>query len=362
MIVDQEKGHTVPLHDTPTLDDIFADGDYTTLDINCQGFTEKTEIEKKFEPKRKEAGLLADSFFRLDYRKRSERVADCGTYLEFAHAIDANGVFADKGKLHNANFCRDRLCPMCAWRRSYKIFSQVSQIMKLIKDDYLFLFLTLTVPNVKGSDLSKTVDDLGKGWTKLLRHKRVKKVVKGYFKALEITRNARRDDYHPHFHSVLAVPKSYFKKNDYIKQEEWLSIWRECMADDTITQVDIRRAKNKPTSDEVQASEDLASAVAEIAKYAVKSGDYLIYGDTETTDKVVDVFASVLHGRRLCSFDRNGAFGKAREQLQLDDAEDGDLIHIDDEKIDPAVAFLIVRYGWSCGVYRMVDSYIKQGD
>ena len=35
----------------------------------------------------------------------------------------------DKNKnLDQVNFCKDRLCPMCAWRKSLKIFGQISQI------------------------------------------------------------------------------------------------------------------------------------------------------------------------------------------------------------------------------------------
>ena len=336
---------------------------YITSTSDCQEFSEyseNSEIEKKFVPKRKDSLLLSSSFRRLDYIKRAERVEECATFLEFSHEVDNDGVIADKGKLHYANFCRDRLCPMCSWRRSYKIFAQVSQIMKVIQNDYAFLFLTLTVPNVKDYELSAKINELGKNWRYFInKYPKVKKIIKGYFKCLEITRNHLRDDYHPHFHIVLAVPKDYFKKSDYIKRDEWLEMWRKCMGDDSISQVDVRRVKNKYGQVDNISAEDLSSAVAEVAKYAVKSGDYIFEWDNLLTDRVVSVFADVLHGRRLCEFDRNGVFGKAREKLKLDDCEDGDLIHLEDEKINPAVAHLICRYGWSAGVYKMTSNRVE---
>lgn len=333
---------------------------YTTNEDICQDLEEKSEIEKKFVPKRLDSEKLADSFKRLDYIKRAERVMECGTYLEFAHAIDSSGVIDAKGKLHNANFCRDRLCPMCSWRRSYKIFAQISQIMRLIADDYSFIFLTLTVPNCGSDSLIDTLDKLNNGWKMLMRNKKVKKVVKGYFRALEITKEKSRLDYwHPHFHCIIAVHKTYFKSRDYIKQSEWLQMWRDAYGDETITQVDIRKAVNRDNADAEQSAKDLEKAVAEVAKYAVKSTDYLRESDS-MTDLFVDVLAKALHGRRLVTFDRNGVFADARNKLKLDDAEDGDLIHIDDDKIEPAVAYLICRYGWSVGAYSMTHSYIKE--
>ena len=51
---------------------------------------------------------------------------------------------------------------MCSWRRSLKIFGQVSQVMNkaLDNEEYRFLFLTLTCKNVYGEDLSNQIDNL----------------------------------------------------------------------------------------------------------------------------------------------------------------------------------------------------------
>lgn len=340
----------------------------TTKLVECQDSPEQ-ELQEKFVPKKLQSELLAQSYSRIGYDSKAFRVADCGTFLEFARTIGQGSGGAPRGvptgnlagtqtanvskfKLHNANFCRDRLCPMCSWRRSYKIFGQVSQIMNVIGNRYAYLFLTLTVPNCAPEKLSQAITDVQKAWRVLIRNKRFKGAVRGFFKALEVTRNAKTNTYHPHLHVVLAVNKSYFTDSSYISRDEWLSMWQKATKDDSITQVDIRRAKSKQTADGEQAVQALSSAVAEIAKYAVKSADYLINDDTRLTDEIVGVLVPALNNRRLCSF--GGVFDEVRKQLQLDDAEDGDLIHLDGE-LNSDIAVQIYRYGWSAGAYKLIE-------
>src|SRR5699024_6080063 len=63
---------------------------------------------------------------------------------------------------------------------------------------------------------------------------------------LEVTYNKDRDDYHPHFHVVLAVNKSYFTdKNYYINRNRWLELWQQSTKNPLITQVDVRRVNTQ---------------------------------------------------------------------------------------------------------------------
>lgn len=332
-----------------------------TKSIDCQSdvsrwVSEQGEVQGKFAEKKKKNFYLANSYFRLQQGKKAKRVYDCGTLLEFAHQIDSNGQVAEYGKLHKANFCKDRLCPMCSWRRSYKIFGQVSRIMSVLQTgNYKFLMLTLTVPNCDGKDLSLTVDSLMKAFNRLTYHKPFKRAVQGYFRALEITRNKNNGTYHPHFHCVLVVPSNYAESDLYIDHDKWLKMWRRATKDNSIVSLDIRLAKGK-NSETTACSDDLASAVAEIAKYSVKSSDYLIADNDDLTDEIVSTLSSALHHRRLVQF--GGLFADIQKALKLDDAEDGDLVHINDS-IDPSLAYMIVRYGWSCGAYKMLKCYTK---
>lgn len=58
---------------------------------------------------------LADIFKELQYKKTFvERVISCGDTLQFIQNQD--GTL----KLYQAYFCKNKLCPMCNWRRSMK--------------------------------------------------------------------------------------------------------------------------------------------------------------------------------------------------------------------------------------------------
>lgn len=309
------------------------------------------ELSEKFTPKKQYSELLILSYLRLGYEKKAEDVANCGTFLEFAKYSDASY------KLHRANFCRDRLCPLCSWRRSRKVFGQVSQIMNLIEKDYEFIFLTLTVRNCEGEDLSATIDKMNRAWRRFLRYKRISKICMGFFKALEITFNKDRDfdPFHPHFHIIIAVPKNYFVGRDYIAHDEWLNLWRKAMQDPKITQVDVRKVKPKEATDSgadfAETIKSISASVREIAKYSVKASHYLFI-DEHLTDYCVSIFADALKGRRLCAL--GGAFEDAHKKLQLDDSEQGDLIHLDGD-VRSDIALQIYRYAWSCGVYKLVE-------
>lgn len=310
------------------------------------------ELNDKFVPKHKASVLLSESYDRLGLSSRASRVSECGTFLTFRSPIDSYGVLSDEWKLHNANFCKDRLCPMCSWRRSYKIFSQVSQIMNVIQNDYKFLFLTLTVPNCQGNSLSDVISDMMSSFNRFVGYREFKDVIKGYFRALEITRNDVNGTYHPHFHIILAVPLSY-GKHYFINRDTWLRLWKKAYRDDSITQVDIRVAKDKDNSS------NLSSAVSEIAKYSVKSNDYLIVDDLSLTDKVVFVLSNALYKRRLVSY--GGIFKDVFKKLKLENLDDDnlDLIHITEEdKINSSVAYMIFHFGWSSGAYKLVNTKV----
>ena len=167
---------------------------------------------------------------------------------------------------------------------------------------------------------------------------------------LEVTRNKRNGTYHPHFHIVLAVLPSYFN-NTYIKRDDWLHMWQQSMKDDSITQVDVRTVRNKKTGETSGAA--VGSAVAEVAKYAVKASDYVIKSKPQLMDEIVTTLTSALGGRRLTAF--SGCFKQARQELELDDCENGDLIHLDGD-IRHDLGQMIYKYKWSAGCYKLVGS------
>ena len=214
---------------------LYPISDCSTSSSFCQSFSECEELNKKFQPKKEKSLLLSEVYQRLKLDKKSERVSDCGSFLRFAHELDLDtGSFSDKGKLHYANFCRDRLCPTCSWRKGLKLYSQISRCIPEIVKDYKCLFLTLTVPNCSEQDFSKTIDRLMFAWNRLTKYKKFKTVIKGFFRILEVTRNKDNGSLHPHFHIILVVSKSYGKHQEtYFTRDEFLELWRKAYQDET---------------------------------------------------------------------------------------------------------------------------------
>lgn len=259
---------------------------------------------------------LADIFKELGYRQSLiERLSSCGDVLKFIRQEDGSL------RLYQAYFCKNKLCPMCNWRRSMKYSFQTSRIVdEAIKQEpkARFLFLTLTVRNVKGDDLNATLTSLTQSFDRLFRRVKVKKNLLGYLRSVEVTHNERENTYHPHIHVLLMVKASYFSGagNNYISQKEWSEMWSQSLKVDYFPIVDIRGVK--------QLYQGIEKAIVETAKYPVKPMNL------DVTDKqVVDDLYQGLYRKRQLGF--GGLFKTIKKQLEFDDIENGDLIHIKDD-------------------------------
>ena len=257
----------------------------------------------------------------------SKRMEECGAWLRFLVCQAGHPMV-----LVAAYFCQCRLCPMCQWRRSLVIFHQVHDLvhehLKHFKTDVPVL-LTLTVPNVQKEGLIDRISLMQKSWDKLVKRRNVKRICRSWFRALEVTYNAERDDYHPHFHVLMLVPENYFRKQYdlYIERDEWLKMWQAVTVIPEITQVDIRRVKK------LRKSTPIASVSAEVAKYATKPGDYireLSNGLCEANAKVLEALHVALRRRRLVAF--GGEFKIYRKQLQQQEVEEADMVHISEKE------------------------------
>lgn len=248
-----------------------------------------------------------------------EYVRDCNTFLSFV---------ADKSlkkqKLYKANPCKNRFCPMCAWRKARKDALGLSLMMKHIKQDHQkdFIFLTLTTPNVKKENLNSEIKLYNKSFKKMFERKIVRNICKGYVRKLEITYNKQRDDYHPHFHVLIAVNKSYFKDTkSYISQLEWLNLWRDVTGILEITQVFAQKVRTNNDKE-----------LYEMAKYSGKDSDYL------SSQKVFDAYYRALKGKQVLVY--SGLFKEARKLLK-----NGDLDYL--KEIDPTEYIYQIFYIWA---------------
>lgn len=307
--------------------------------------TNKKGKQRPWREKKLKTLKLAEIYELLGLDDKAFRVKYCSCQLAFK--VDNE---TGEKKLDSMTSCQVRLCPMCNWRRSLKIYGQVSKVMDkaLENRDYRFLFLTLTCKNVEGKDLSKTIDELFHAFNLLTKRKAFKQSVKGWFRALEVTHNLNEksdsyNTYHPHFHIILMVNKSYFNKPEvYISQEKWTSLWKSCLKVDYTPIVHITAFKtgNK---------KETAKSVAETAKYTVKDEDYLISEDKELSKEAVYILDRALANRRLVAF--GGELRQIHRELNLDDIENGDLVNTDneDEELREDVKYHIEVYDWNIG-------------
>ena len=259
---------------------------------------------------------LADIFKELQYKKTFvERVISCGDTLQFIQNQD--GTL----KLYQAYFCKNKLCPMCNWRRSMKYSYQTSRIVdEAIKQSPKgrFLFLTLTVKNVEGQALNSTISQLTKSVDRLFKRAKVQRNLLGYLRSVEVTHNENDKTYHPHIHVLMMVRPSYFQsKKDYITQKEWSDMWSQSLKVDYVPMIDIRTVK--------ETGKGLRGAVLETAKYPTKP----IKLDIENKQVVDDLYNGLYRKRQL---GYGGLFKTIKKQLALDDAENGDLVHTSDDK------------------------------
>ena len=278
---------------------------YKTNDIK------KQDLMDKHTKKKRKNGVLA--FFMEKLVSESvvtentlELIREWNTFMMMV----ADETLENK-KQHKGNSCKNRFCPICAWKKARKDALALSVMMAYLKQEEKkeFIFLTLTAPNVPAEELNDEIKHYNHSFKKLMERKEVRSIVKGYARKLEITYNEERDDYHPHFHVLIAVNKSYFTDKDYyISRDRWLELWKQVTKNPLITQVDVRKVRNG--RDE---------KVYEIAKYSAKDSDYLINQD------VFEVFYNALKGKRLIVF--SGLFKEAMTKFkngELDDYKEKD--------------------------------------
>lgn len=291
-------------------------------------------------------------------KKLSERIKECGDFLQMLSDLSL-----ENSKLHKANFCGNRFCPMCSWRVASKDSLEISILMEHLRKEKNkeFIFLTLTAPNVKGEFLDEEIKKFNKSFERLIKRKEVKQIVKGYIRKLEVTYQKEKyitnelwkrkkdyykskalevgdlepnyDTYNPHFHVVIAVNKSYFKKQDlYINHGRWLSLWREVTGCCTITQVDIRKARINDYKE-----------VYELAKYSAKDSDYLVSRD------VFKVFYNALKGKQVLVF--SGLFKDAHKMFKKGELN----VYM---QVDEIKYIYMVNYEWLKNKY--INSRIRE--
>lgn len=330
-------------------------------DVNLETTTGTGEILKDYSSTGKERpwklhkqeNLQLVKIYKTAREKNINLITDSRLF-DLEHCADTL-LFAEnaegKKKLKSANFCRLRLCPMCQWRRSLKMFGQVQTITdKILERDKStrFLFATFTVKNVDAENLETCINILNNKFLYLVSKnktfapaKKLKQNLLGYLKAVEVTYNTKDKTYHPHLHVIFAVKSTFFKnKQNYMTKKEWINLWQQALGVDYKPQTDIRAIKS-----------GTAKAVAEVAKYPVKTAPILSLNDDEAI-QVLKTLTLSLHKKRFVAY--GGIFKTIKQELKLTDVEtDKDLVNVDTEQQERfnAVIAVLFKYNFKFGCY-----------
>lgn len=184
---------------------------------------------------------------------------------------------------------------MCAWRRSLKWAAETALVLHQAAQEHPkwgYVMLTLTQRNVPGADLSVEVGRILAGWTRLSERKEFRAVA-GWLRALEVTRNNRTGEWHPHIHALLAVEPEYWTRG-YVSHARWVALWRDVLGLDYDPSVDVHRVRARRNGDPLEA------AAREVGKYTVKDSD--LVGDGTDVIARVQTLDAALKGRHLLTW------------------------------------------------------------
>jgi len=300
------------------------------MNKNHKQNSEKGQVEKN--SVRKRANKVTAKFIKKHVSTSTHKAMDvCMSWYK-----QVADEYLENFKIWKYHRCKHRFCPICSYFNSRKEGFMVRMVMKyvqvILKKE--FIFLTLTAPNVLKDRLKDENVKYNDSLKKMLKREPLLSVVEGYIRKAEVTynkeplitkemwhgdskekinsmgnyfknkglkigdANPNYDTYHTHFHVVIAVNSSYFKRH-YVEHEEWLRLWQEAMNDDSITQVRIQRVKDTKNS----------SAMAEISKYMAK------HSDMNISQEVFDTFYTALKGRQIITF--GGVFKDACKSYKL---------------------------------------------
>lgn len=285
--------------------------------------------DKPWDTHRANSDRVKRLFKGTDLERYAQRIQECSQSLNFAPVSDDEGSL--RLKLQSAHFCRVRQCPVCQWRRSLMWRARFFQAVPKILGAYpkaRFIFLTLTVRNCPVAHLRATLKDMNKAWERLSKRKVFPAF--GWVKSVEVTRG-HDGSAHPHFHALLVVNESYFKKG-YLSQATWTELWQRSLRVDYTPVVNVKAVKARPGR-EGEVGQDITAGVLETLKYGVKESD-LIANREWLLEMTVQ-----LHKTRAVAVG-----GVLRDFIREEEPED--LIHEEDAETEEDAELSQIRFGW----------------
>lgn len=280
------------------------------------------------------------SFNEQDYwTGRIRRMEECSTFIQIKF-----DEAQQRSTLHRANFCYDRLCAMCQWRRSQMNFKRMLEVYQARPKENRWVLLTLTTRNSKREDLSERLSLMLEAWHRISRRKAFKKAFQGYARSFEITYNHNHDQFHPHIHVLLEATPAYFNSvyydNEFIAAQ-WLSALGSEYTHDRAYVYIQAIAEGEATQH---------SAIKEVTKYMNKSISLPIM-----PLPTLFAFAQAVKGRRLISL--GGTIAETAKALKIDFESNEEGEETDEALLQTDTAYIILRWSQYGSAYYQFSEF-----
>lgn len=122
----------------------------------------------------------------------------------YGRSFDCAGILDQRDGTLRGKYCGCRWCITCGRIRTAKAINRYAPVVSGWSDAHL---VTLTVPNAPGPELSDLIDRMQDTFNRCkdsMRKAPYREKLVGLRK-LEVTYNAERDDFHPHYHVVTET-------------------------------------------------------------------------------------------------------------------------------------------------------------
>lgn len=118
----------------------------------------------------------------------------------YRNSVYCASVVEQRGGKLTSTYCGNRWCLVCNRVRTARAITRYEPHLRAWTDRQ---FVTLTEPNVGAEELPAAIDAMLKRARLCVRSLRHAGYAVRALRKLEVTHNARRDDYHPHLHFVV---------------------------------------------------------------------------------------------------------------------------------------------------------------
>ena len=212
-----------------------------TLEVTLDFFKDKTHAKQYYKAIRK----FKTSSKILSIVDSLEDKSQTKTYWKSYHC---NSVLLQDNHVFKGSLCRKRFCTECNRIKTAELTNGYKEPMLNLGKLY---FVTLTTPNVQGSDLNKEIKRMIKAFQLIKNNLRnAYKIKINGIRKIEITYNQESNTYHPHFHLI---------QDDLNASNLIQALWIKQFPKASIKAQDIREINSKDES-----------AFIELFKYATK--------------------------------------------------------------------------------------------